>query len=68
MELLPEGTDREGRKTVTLKDIIKWLTDETSCYAQDVSSDTDNPAILVDGVLYLKDIKELARRVKELDK
>ena len=52
---------------MTIEDIVKWLNNKTSCYAQDDSYGGNN-AILVDGVLYPKEIKELARRMEELEK
>lgn len=62
---MSERADRKGREIVTIKEIVKWLNEETSCYAQDESHNGSN-AILVDGILYPKDIKELAKKMEEV--
>ena len=47
---------------MTKEDIVRWLNNETSCYAQD----NGNNAILVDGILYPVDICKLAEMIKEV--
>ena len=47
---------------MNMEDIVRWLNEETSCYAEEQTE----TCILVDGVLYVNEIKELARKVEEL--
>ena len=47
---------------MTKDEIINWVMESTSCYAEDGGSE----GILIDGTLYYHEIKELARMVEEL--
>ena len=47
---------------MTKNEIINWVMENTSCYAEDGGA----TGILIDGTLYYHEIKELARMVEEL--